>query len=57
MLFKLKGYIKIVISYNNEFFIKEFYRDWIINEIDKINVCGISKILLKVKELLIINII
>ncbi|MCE6090832.1 DNA adenine methylase [Mycoplasmopsis agalactiae] len=55
MLSKLKNTTKIVISYNNEPFIKELYKDWTINEIDKTNVCGISKTSSKVKELLITN--
>ncbi|KEZ17980.1 DNA adenine methylase [Mycoplasma capricolum] len=56
LLSELKSQTKIVISYNDEPFIKELYKDWNIIEINKTNVCGINKNSSKVKELLITNI-
>ncbi|QVK02448.1 DNA adenine methylase [Mycoplasma mycoides] len=56
LLSELKVKTKIVISYNDEPFIKELYKDWNIIEINKTNVCGINKNSSKVKELLITNI-
>ncbi|WP_434343713.1 DNA adenine methylase [Mycoplasma sp. 06067-C1-B144P-99-0482-3] len=56
LLSELKIQTKIVISYNDEPFIKELYKDWNIIEINKTNVCGINKNSSKVKELLITNI-
>ncbi|WBX36406.1 DNA adenine methylase [Mycoplasma capricolum] len=56
LLSELKTQTKIVISYNDEPFIKKLYKDWNIISIDKTNVCGINKNSSKVKELLITNI-
>ncbi|ABC01091.1 DNA adenine methylase [Mycoplasma capricolum] len=56
LLSELKSQTKIVISYNDEPFIKKLYKDWNIISIDKTNVCGINKNSSKVKELLITNI-
>ncbi|WP_434343645.1 DNA adenine methylase [Mycoplasma sp. 06067-C1-B144P-99-0482-3] len=49
LLSELKIQTKIVISYNDEPFIKELYKDWNIIEINKTNVCGINKNSSKVK--------
>ncbi|WP_434328932.1 DNA adenine methylase [Mycoplasma capricolum subsp. capricolum] len=54
LLSELKSQTKIVISYNDEPFIKELYKNWTIVEINKTNTSGILK-KKKITELLITN--